>query len=309
MKINFITPLYNLTLACDLGGGDKLDDHTRITNSRKVISDFVQGLELTIGKLEFDYLCSGVPVFYSVEDVPEGITPEQYLITKLYHIQAFINIVWLHFDNSINTETGYVFYSDGRGLRVSSNFIALRFSNCRGECRPLELTRNQLQLIRKLYREAIALDDHPFDRGATQLVAGINRFSRAVYYVDAARSEIDLAMRISHYCSALEALFATSQSELSHQLSERVACFIHKGPDDRIKTYREVKHAYGIRSKIVHGSTIKPTKMEELRTASAVCDDLLRTILLRLLLDFEARKQFGSNPEILDEYMLRTIFK
>jgi hypothetical protein len=52
-----------------------------------------------------------------------------------------------------------------------------------------------------------------------------SRISRATRFIGSARLDRHPAIKVAHYCSALESLFSTDSSELTHKLSERVALF------------------------------------------------------------------------------------
>jgi len=53
--------------------------------------------------------------------------------------------------------------------------------------------------------------------------------------------------------TVFEALLTTGQSEISHQVAERVAIILAKDADSRMALYKEIKSLYSLRSEIVHG--------------------------------------------------------
>jgi hypothetical protein len=106
----------------------------------------------------------------------------------------------------------------------------------------------------------------------------------------------------------MESLFATSSSELAHQLAERMALFLSDEPDDRLRIYRQVKKAYGLRSKVVHGDVLRQSKVAELLESSLACDDLLRQAFQKAVADNEARNALAGGNEDLDRYFLGLIF-
>ena len=83
-------------------------------------------------------------------------------------------------------------------------------------------------------------------------------------------------MKILHYCTAFEALFASSTGELTHQLAERVACFLEPPGEARVQIFKTFKLAYGFRSRIAHGGTVVKKDLPELIEMSIACDDYLR---------------------------------
>jgi hypothetical protein len=51
----------------------------------------------------------------------------------------------------------------------------------------------------------------------------------------------------------LESMLSTGTTEISHQLSERVAVLIGDSPNNRLDTYHKTKELYNLRSRITHG--------------------------------------------------------
>lgn len=55
------------------------------------------------------------------------------------------------------------------------------------------------------------------------------------------------------FCTSLEAIASTSQSEITHILAERCAVLVHPPGPERVEMYLQIKKIYDLRSKIVHG--------------------------------------------------------
>lgn len=72
-----------------------------------------------------------------------------------------------------------------------------------------------------------------------------------------ARSESVLPLKIMNYCSVLECLFTSDNTEVTHKVAERFARFIGKDFEDRKRLFKLVKDTYKIRSKAVHGQVVK----------------------------------------------------
>ncbi|MCB4361357.1 HEPN domain-containing protein [Quatrionicoccus australiensis] len=309
MKATFIALLHDVDISDDLGVGDKINGQMRISNNPSVISKLISSAHRTIiGKMEVASLLNGQPVIYCEYEVPADQTPIESLTSKLYEVQSFLLTTWTIRDNSINCEMGFLLYDEDGLATASSNFIAHLYSDSQGKKQIIRITREELRVMRNLYRNAISMPEHPFPRPTSQLTSEHTRLTRAFYLVNAARGDSDLAMRVAHYCTAFETLFATSQTELAHQLSERVTCFLHSAPGERLETYRKVKQAYALRSKVVHGSTIRNNKLIEIIETSVFCDDVLRSIIFKLMTDSATRLIFEKRAEAFDEHMLKTIF-
>ncbi|TXF75025.1 HEPN domain-containing protein [Chryseobacterium sp.] len=131
----------------------------------------------------------------------------------------------------------------------------------------------------------------------------LNRIERAELFLTAARKSAALALIITNKIAFLECLFSTTGIEISHQVSERVAIFVHKYDTTYTKQeiYDIVKKCYAIRSKYVHGDKLdKHGKTNLLLSESSIkLDELCRLILnaiydnnLRIFLDDELLPQY-----------------
>ena len=309
MYVTFVTALKELKITSDLGRGDKIDDTTFITNNKRTVGKLIKPEFLSIlGSLEAADIIDSDVVVYSKEKLPKNLTPEQFLAVKLYRVKAFEMAIWLLQDNSVNNEQGFLLYNQNGMPAVSSNFIALIFSTALGEKVCLNLRRNELKLIRTFFRENIHIEKHAHLLPPTQLVKGTSRIDRVYYLLQSARGQSDLALRVSQYCSAFETLFTTNPSELTHQLSERVACFLEDSSESKYKTYKALKKAYSFRSKIVHGDVIRESLIGELKSTSLICDDLIRRCLTKIFSKKELLDIFKGDSSRLDEYFLKLLF-
>ena len=309
MKPVFIALLHNLMVTESLGSGDKIKDTLRITNDRSIVVDLVRpDYRQLMGEMEFASLFRGAPVVFAEQDIPANMTPQQYLLARLYEVQTFLMTTWVIRDNAINCEMGFLLFAEANIVTATSNFLAHLYSTAKGENSVTTISREQLREMCTLHREAVQPPDHPFLVPTSQLTSAHPRVSRAIYLVNAARGVRDIAMKVAHYCTAFETLFATSPTELAHQLSERVACYLYQSSEDRLAAYRHLKAAYALRSKVVHGSTLREKRIGDAIDTSEYCDQVARQLFRRLLTDQDARSLFERSSESFDKKMLRLIF-
>lgn len=309
MKFTFVALLHNLTITESLGSGDKISESLRITNDKETIEKLLpENCVNMLGQLEVSALLRGSPVVFLQTDDADEMTPQEYLLARLYETQSFLMTTWIFQDNAINCELGFLFYEDDGGVGVTSNYISHLYSTAKGEKSYIQLSRENLREMRRLHREGFRRPDHPFQLPSSQLTSNHPRISRAIFLINAARGQADIAIKISLYCTAFETLFATSQAELAHQLSERLACYLYDSVDDRLLNYRKIKLAYGLRSKMVHGATLKDEKIADAVDISQYCDQLARKVFHRLLINKESQMLFEHNSQNFDEKMLRNIF-
>jgi Apea-like HEPN len=109
-----------------------------------------------------------------------------------------------------------------------------------------------------------------------------NRLSLVFYFVQAARGSSDLGRKIAQYVTCFEALFCTDSSEMTHKLAERVAFFLGENGAERTSIFKNIKAAYTVRSKVVHGDKIDKKRANQAPDLSRTCDELLRKSLAKV---------------------------
>ncbi|MBJ7575667.1 HEPN domain-containing protein [Luteimonas sp. MC1828] len=309
MNDTFVTALYNITISENLSRGDKINDTTFITNDPVTINGLLDRQHSQfLGGLEELAIRKASAVIYSHEPASGGVTPEQHLVSKLYEVEIFLAILWLFTDHSVNDETGFYFFVNSEGLGGTSNHLASMNTCANGEMSDLICSRTQLKRVREFYREQVTLPDFPFAKPKLSLTQETSRIQRALHHTMTARAESDIGFKISGYCSALEALLSSSQAELSHQLAERVAFLIGDSSERRLWYYKLVKQAYVVRSKIVHGDTVRAAKLPELIRISEFCDETIRSLVMAILSSEEHEAMFSLDNTSFDAQMLSVIF-
>lgn len=295
-RATFITRVVNLAFSCPLGQGERFFDDLRITNDRSIASDAIdRSVQEAIGSLEADWLREADALVYGRFPWERGDDPAKSAIStinlQLIRIRMLLQALWLVRDHAADTEQGFLICVEREGPKVSSNSFSTRYTMADG-------TRNQVAAFsREQLGEARALvaqgfrptefDDVEFHRA----VNDATRFSRAMYFVEAARSSRDLFLKVANYCTALECLLAAETGELTHRLGERLARFIGVNVDERRSIYGTVKRAYEVRSRTVHGSRPGAEHGKVVLLAVEV-DELLRRALKKVVLDEAFRPLF-----------------
>lgn len=308
MRAKFLVALNGLDLPFISGRGDQIRDDLFITTDSQFVGDLIPDWARTaIGELEYEFLTSRPVIHASVEVPDDQAAVATSTLSLLREAHRFVQSLWLHHDNAVCTDTAFLIHP-GPHRWVHSNSVAFVAVRADGSTLALELTREALAEIRRVYRDIFRLDGKVTAPTSTLLVQGTTRFDRAFYRVQMARAAHDVLDRISEFCSALEALLATSPGELAHQLAERCAFFVRDTPDDRLKVYREIKKAYGYRSKFVHGDFVKESEVAIVRRLAVVCADVVREALLRVATRESYRAALKSGNQALDDLMLSLIF-
>jgi hypothetical protein len=86
------------------------------------------------------------------------------------------------------------------------------------------------------------------------------------------------SMRLLQEAIALEALYSTDATEVTHRIATTYALLLGSTLEERKRLYDEAKDLYGIRSRVIHGSGRRVTK-EEFRRIEQLSRKLLRHVL------------------------------
>ncbi|MDH5380018.1 MAG: HEPN domain-containing protein [Cyclobacteriaceae bacterium] len=319
MKYRFLTVLHNLSLEGTEQRSIKLNSNGVISQEKAILTKTFQNkLAIdTLGVHSIDEFENSVFYYLDGEfqsDITEDIINKRgtkFTFALLRFIQQFVFNIWKIKDNNVYVHSGFIFVYENE---ISDGFTfkavlreQMSYSNSSSGntfCTEEELKQtNELVYsvnFNQLFNDEInykkANHDHFFKYSKS------NRTDRAWYFVLSARTSGALPIKIIAYCTALECLFTSSQTELSHRISERVAMLIGVDSIEMVKTYKLIKKAYNIRSTIVHGSILKGTN-DDLKEISSELDEILRKLLTG---EYEI---FTKKDEKIDEYFLQKLFE
>lgn len=117
------------------------------------------------------------------------------------------------------------------------------------------------------------------------------RLERAILFLSKARMESHILPKISAYCSVLECLFSTEQTDITYKISQRVALYVGNDYDERLYLKKLIGTAYNIRSRYIHGNKISVDDLKEkgnfrkdklLKTSTEI-DNVLRIVLTKII--------------------------
>jgi len=310
MRVTFFTAVMNIEIGSIPGRGDQISDRIFVTTDKDILRDLLtpQTLE-AIGGLEHSFLQTAPAIIYSQKEASEEFEWFDYLGGCLREVKTFFNVMWLGKDNAADSELGFLTYARRLVQSTHSSSIAARYVMADGSRSVISFSRKELQEIRAFYRAWLAAAQIVDVRSYDMLEPDdTGRTMRAFYWIQAGRSASGMGERVACFCTAMESLFASSSSELAHQLAERMAVFVSADPQERKSIYRQVKRAYNVRSKIVHGDAFKREKSDQIRTVSLECDELLRRAFQKSISDNEAYSALEGDNDGLDQYFLQLLF-
>lgn len=318
----FFFGLTGIKLSLASSPGLDLGNGLRVLNDKNSIGRLVSSYVEFIGTVEEAFLVHRaqavgyrrLPIELDENQISESINGE--LIRSLVEVTAWLTRLWMIKDNSVDVDSGWMAVPVKNSLQVSTNRLSVSVTKADGSMENTFFSASEIEKARSIPVEAdywkstgpiplaIELGQDP---SATKLSGDSLRFYRFTYYLHTGRTTSDVPLKIAHWCSALEALVSSSQTELSHQVAERVASGLHEIGYDRLNTFKLVKHAYGIRSKAVHGAAFKNKDVANLKDTAVALDDVCRH-LARLYLESEDFREAieRSSPQF-DQYWLKRL--
>jgi hypothetical protein len=133
------------------------------------------------------------------------------------------------------------------------------------------------------------------------------RIGRSLMFLDLARSQPLLPLKISFYIVLLESLFTSTTSEVTHQVSERTALFVGTNKTEKKEIFNVIKKAYNYRSTYMHGQLIK-NPIEELQVTAFQIDNVIRKLYIKIL-DGESEIFQEADNEKYNDYFRDLIFQ
>lgn len=310
MKIKLVTALFNIEIKGDLKSGLLLQNEFKITNNKAVKLSLVNKyMEEAAGMLETEAIKYSNAVIYSYKEIEDSRQPQEILVEFLREVGIFLNVLWIIKDNSVNYEMGFIEYYDKGIIKIDSNLMSPIYTCSNGKVIKTVFSKKEIRKAGKFYTKDIEPITDESDYEITPLRKGINRVERAFYFLQSARNQSDMGIKVSDYCTTLEALFSTSSSELAHQLAERIALFLGQNTPAKSKIYGDIKTAYKIRSKIVHGDALKKKDIDQVIDISILCDEYIRQSFSKIRLNKKLSQLFDSSQETLNNYFVELIFK
>jgi hypothetical protein len=242
------------------------------------------------------------------------ITPEvarEFVRVFNAHVQLFCMALWLVKDNSPDVSMIHVRAGMGSDhiYAAKQSYISLFYTADCGQ-RETTFTSDEVQTalgyLKKIWHHLPLLDQN-----RESAVADAPRVTRALYFVQAARQQEDIAIKVAFYAICFETLFSTDFAGVAHRVSERAATFIALSGTDRQRVYLDVHHLYDARSTVVHGGKIGKKKMASptLVEVATKCDEHLRRCIRRILDDDSVRQLFISeSDDSIREHFLNELF-
>jgi hypothetical protein len=304
-----------------------LVNHLRLVTDPSFVKQWIQQDQEAIkifGTINLDriirepYFCCAIDnasTFLKESGVPNFAALSLY---DLLTMEEYFDALWLVKDHSVCVGNYFI-----RGEYTAIRSRSILVSNSRGEFVDCLFSIDELISGWDLFKRSYDARGKKFDgsKGDPEKFktpgiqsAGINeieyrtrnRIDRATNFIKTARGTTLLPMKIAFYCGALECLFSLSSdtTEVTHKVSERVAHYIGSDSEEKKAVFKNVKNFYGLRSKFIHGQTVKQTS-EHLAEFSSNCDALVRQVMRKVL---DEANTFALDDKQLEAFFFDLIF-
>jgi len=288
----------------------------KITDDSSKLDNFINSdIKHLLGGIEYQHLLNSKAVlFYEYEDEDiEKHFPEytnlDLLGLFLLWINDFLKNSWILKDNAIVCDNAYlVDGTEKENAECSSQRLNYIHSLSEGGISTTKFSINEIKKVIEIHEKFESYlsekDSLSINFSMAKKYSRIGRFS---FFIKYARESKNLGHKILNYCSAFETLFSTDSTEISHKIGERTAFFL-SNEHDKLKTYKLIKKAYTVRSKLTHGANIDNRLIEELPCISKEIDEILRTVMNKIISSDEIMSLFESNNEVLNNYFNELLF-
>ena len=311
--IQFITAVLHAEVTEPLGRGIKIAENLFLSNDPAIPKRLLDKEVVdVIGKLEYEQIIgSGLYIYGEWPDDRNYTTYDHMVILRdqIYAVQGFLLLLWMLKDNAAELELSFLIERiPFLPARISSNMLTHGISrhdllNTVGIFQKTELLSAQDRFGKHFHGIASQGPETQIEVAKRQ-----GRIGRAFQFVLAARATTFTFLKVTNYCSALESLFCSDSQEIAHKLAERVAVFLEKAPDKRMELYRQIKQAYNLRSKIIHGAKVK-TEFADLTRLCSMLDDLVRRVLNRVVVEVELQNLFEmQEQDVFEKRFLEMLF-
>lgn len=309
-EIVFINAVDGITVQEDLLSGVSVGNESFITNHFGKIQNFLDAeWKSQLGEFEQSrFRHAGLYVYRTHtweadEDKPD---PTRLLTEWMYWNQRWLMNLWLVRDNAGSLSNGYAKSTTSprltNGLVIRPHFSYTDASGKTYAGQSVPFTKEEIEATTDMLRFWELEESESFMK--VVLRSGEKRLGRADEFLQRARMTEEIEIKIAMYCTCLEALFTTSNHELRHQLSERVALFLGQDPVERREIYSMMKTVYDVRSAVVHGGEVKDRyKALTPSDISNKCDEIVRRVFRKVYSESN-----GKLRSDLDQFFLAKIF-
>ena len=296
----FITCFRNFSIEGSTGEYFELLPGICLTNDEREMKRLLSNdLRKIIGVIEYDHLKRSDHLVFCRfgDEVFKELESDRILLVLLLWVKSLFRTAWIIKDHCYECDAAFLIRREMQRKQCSSNFLAQRPLLADESIEEIPFKSDELEAWKSLHhRIEVYLHGAKSTEIDFFMEKSYCRSGRALHFVNSARTSTSSPFRIAHSCSALETLFSTDSSELSHKLSERVAFFLGGLGYSKVEVFKNMKAAYNVRSKLTHGDSLSSKLLEGLPQVAGILDGYLRTIFSPFFGDYWAVEHIDVAP-------------
>lgn len=312
----FIAPFKNITIADELSGLKifpvktnlkQTFDPFELINNRDRIFDLLYSTDFPpeqvnslIGEMALDTFNESKLIAITRNPILKIDDFQNLNFLLLASLESYVFALWVVKDNSLDIDFAILFRENPPGILKNDSYV--HNTNSKGQV--VNTTYTALELEQSIGYFFVNIGSK---ERVSKITNEAHRIDISKYYIVLARRTDDLALKIAHYVTSLEALFSTVTIELSHTLSERIAFYI--GGSNKKELYQQMKEAYRVRSVVAHGASFKEGLMDKLPLISENCDEICRKVFQKIHLNNDEYLRSSGKSEQIDNFFKDLIFR
>ncbi|MFE7064239.1 hypothetical protein ACFVAD_19090 [Sutcliffiella sp. NPDC057660] len=316
MKYTILIPIHFFNVSSSLNRGIQIKDNMRLSNSNTFIEQLFTSTDIYeyVGAVGYHELKDSTYIYAEgeIENLYEQYGKQDnyqnYCFLYLRNVSAFLETLWEVEDHSSYVRDGFIYLhnsdnpKDGKLQKSSLSAIP---STSEGFHVTSTFSREHILEAVEIYKDITPFEFNMLIDGgrypqANPLGKELTRIERSQVFVSIARNQTILPLKIFNYCNALECLFTTDNTEVTHKIAERAAAVLGTSLEQKIEYFKSIKKAYGIRSRLTHGQAVNVIE-DELKKHSKFLDDIMRQLYRAKPIDFTL------NNTQLEEYFLKIL--
>jgi len=229
----------------------------------------------------------------------------------LLWIDDLLKNSWLLKDNCINGDTAYLLdeITSPQSVVCSLRFNYIHSTAFGFTDSITKLKLRELEDWRDL-SDKMEIYLHSKDSQSTKfsMTKNYSRIGRFIFFIKYAREARNQGHKILNYCSAFETILSTDNFEIAHKIAERAA-FFNQTNLEKIETFKAIKKAYNVRSKLTHGASMSQKDIDELPDLAVKLDNILRATIIKILNDDSLIEIMESKKDRITDYFNNLVLK
>lgn len=330
IKVRFIQPIARLKILENTGDGVSFSPLYYLTNDKVKISKLIEpDIVVAMGR-HFRNTALEDPaavIYFEGEIAMEGRNSSELDVNHfVWECVEFLLALWIVKDHAITLLPAIlkISPSDEPPEYQILPFGHRNLNAIGSSSEAVEFSREQIRIAAEYYQDWIVkftrksvneiIPEKVFS-AQTNFDKNSKRLFRFLWILEYARTGADIGIKLGLFCSCLECLFSKDNDTINvtHKVAAKTAFFLEGITPQGREIYKQIKVAYDLRSRVLHGGTIENKGMLQLEQVCIQIDDLLRKVFIKILKSKSTEpdffKMFIEEEKQLQDFLSDLLFK